>query len=408
MPPSLTRRPSPVRKRRLRSAFTLIELLIVIAVVAILAVVVVLVLNPSQLLKQSRDSERLSELTTLNKAIAIYQVDNGGTLGVASTTYVSIPDTSPSCTNLGLPTLPTGWNYACAPTSTYRNVNGTGWLPIDLTQISFKSPLGTLPVDPVNTTTTGSYYTYVTGSNKYELAAILESQKYASQEALDGGSDPASYEAGSDLTLAPFMHGLVGYWNFDEGGGTTVADTSGYGNTGTWNGTSTTRYVTPGKNGSSAGFFNGSSDYVDVPYNSSFAGTAASTICGWGKTTTGGAVAGIKAAHNYLSQTGGGWWNTTQPADFGYPAILNMANGQWHYTCLAYSSSDGYLRGYADGQQVWITFYGGSLGVGTNDTVLGARPQSFNVFFNGNLDDIRIYNRALSAAEIAAVYNATK
>lgn len=41
-------------KLRVRTAFTLIELLIVIAIIAILAVVVVLVLNPAKLLKQSR------------------------------------------------------------------------------------------------------------------------------------------------------------------------------------------------------------------------------------------------------------------------------------------------------------------------------------------------------------------
>ena len=47
-----------------RSAFTLIELLVVIAILAILAVVVVLVLNPAELLKQSRDANRLSDMQT--------------------------------------------------------------------------------------------------------------------------------------------------------------------------------------------------------------------------------------------------------------------------------------------------------------------------------------------------------
>ncbi len=46
---------------RSRESFTLIELLVVIAILAVLATAVVLVLNPSQLLAQGRDSTRLSD-----------------------------------------------------------------------------------------------------------------------------------------------------------------------------------------------------------------------------------------------------------------------------------------------------------------------------------------------------------
>ncbi len=52
------------------SAFTLIELLVVIAVIAILSVVVVLSLNPGELLRESRDTTRISDLDTLNRALS--------------------------------------------------------------------------------------------------------------------------------------------------------------------------------------------------------------------------------------------------------------------------------------------------------------------------------------------------
>ncbi|MCX6788427.1 MAG: type II secretion system protein, partial [Candidatus Jorgensenbacteria bacterium] len=55
--------------------FTLVELLIVIAILAILAVAVVLVLNPAQLLKQGRDSTRLSDMAALNSALALFNTD---------------------------------------------------------------------------------------------------------------------------------------------------------------------------------------------------------------------------------------------------------------------------------------------------------------------------------------------
>ncbi|MDE2145009.1 MAG: prepilin-type N-terminal cleavage/methylation domain-containing protein, partial [Patescibacteria group bacterium] len=57
---------------RARDSFTLIELLIVIAIIGILASVVVLVLNPAQLLSQSRDSRRTQDLSNLNNAIGMY------------------------------------------------------------------------------------------------------------------------------------------------------------------------------------------------------------------------------------------------------------------------------------------------------------------------------------------------
>ena len=45
--------------------FTLLELLIVIAIIAVLSVILVLVLNPAETLKKSRDTQRMSDLSTL-------------------------------------------------------------------------------------------------------------------------------------------------------------------------------------------------------------------------------------------------------------------------------------------------------------------------------------------------------
>ena len=55
-----------------QKGFTLIELLIVIAIIAILAVVVVLTLNPAELLRQARDSNRISDFATIKSALALY------------------------------------------------------------------------------------------------------------------------------------------------------------------------------------------------------------------------------------------------------------------------------------------------------------------------------------------------
>ena len=62
-------------KSNKKSVFTLIELLVVIAIIAILMVVVVITLNPGQLLAQSRDSNRLSNMSTLKTALSLYTAD---------------------------------------------------------------------------------------------------------------------------------------------------------------------------------------------------------------------------------------------------------------------------------------------------------------------------------------------
>lgn len=186
--------------------FTLIELLVVIGIVAILATVVVLTINPAELLRQARDSTRISDLNALNKALAIFQVESFSSLGNASTTYVSIADTSATCANLGLPPLPSGYSYACVASSSLRNVNGTGWIPVNLTQISVGSPIGTLPVDPINTTSSGYFYTYNPGS--WEFNASMESKKQLLSASKDGG-DSIKYEVGSKLTNSLFKNSLT-------------------------------------------------------------------------------------------------------------------------------------------------------------------------------------------------------
>jgi len=185
-------------------AFTLIELLVVIAILAVLAVAVTLILNPAELIRQGRDSTRLSDLATIEKAIGLYQVDQPGAwLGTSSIAYVSLPDSNSDCSSYStssLPSLPTGWSYRCVPSASSTAVDGTGWIPIDLTQASFSSPLARLPIDPVNSATSSLYYTYYAGS--YELTANVESVRYLTEEADDGGELSTMYERGTHFNLA--------------------------------------------------------------------------------------------------------------------------------------------------------------------------------------------------------------
>jgi prepilin-type N-terminal cleavage/methylation domain-containing protein len=187
-----------------KDGFTLIELLIVIAIIAILSIVVVLTLNPSGLIQQSRDSNRLSDMATLNTAIGDFTADQGGntgfSLGSSSVTYVSIPDPTATttagtdCSGIG---FPSGGSFHCAASSTLRSVNGQGWIPINFSVMSGGAPISQLPIDPINTTSTNLYYTYQTNGTTFKIRSVPESQSYLAQ----AGTNPNMFTAGSNLNL---------------------------------------------------------------------------------------------------------------------------------------------------------------------------------------------------------------
>ena len=75
-----------------KRGFTLLELLIVIAIIAVLSAILIFVLNPAETLRKGRDSERISDLATINRALAFYittsfnpDLDGDGTRGVCGT-----------------------------------------------------------------------------------------------------------------------------------------------------------------------------------------------------------------------------------------------------------------------------------------------------------------------------------
>lgn len=169
-----------------RQGFTLIELLVTLSIVGVLSTTAIITLNPAELIAQSRDAVRISDLSTINSALGIYNTDvNGGSFGSSTVVYTSLPDTDSTCASYlaSLPATSTV-TYHCASTSTLRNADGTGWIPVDFTKITFGNPLPSLPVDPINTTAgCGNYYTYTPATNptSWELTAAMASTKYSAK-----------------------------------------------------------------------------------------------------------------------------------------------------------------------------------------------------------------------------------
>lgn len=185
------------------ASFTLVELLIVIGVLAVLTAAVVVIMNPAERLRESRDSRRMQELSSLEKTINVLITQNTNlSIGTSSVVYVSIPDdASSTCGSLGLPALSPGYTYNCVTTANLRKTNSTGWIPIDFSSTGI-AMLPTLPIDPVNTTSTGLYYTYMMGGS-FEVNAKFESQKYDDLMANDGGDSLVAYERGTNKTIVP-------------------------------------------------------------------------------------------------------------------------------------------------------------------------------------------------------------
>jgi prepilin-type N-terminal cleavage/methylation domain-containing protein len=406
-----------------RHAFTLIELLIVIAVIAILSIVVVLTLNPAEMLRQSRDQNRLSDMDTLAHALSLYQIDQGitsnaGSLGNLNTVYVSLPDPNATttagsnCASLGLPLLPAGYAYHCAGPNYYRNTNGQGWIPVNFSTITTGSPLGQLPIDPTNASSSRLYYTYTTNGTQYEVTTSLESQKYklgGTNDVIstDGGTLASVYEKGSKFGLEPLDYGdpsLIGLWTFDEGTGTVAYDYSGSNATGSWQGTATgtSGYYSAGRVGSWAGTFDGSTNYVAVS-KITLDNNPSWTVSLWADAPTNqlnneGGLWSLDSNHD-LQYAGGSayiilYWGTTL-------VQTSTANNQWN---LWTATRNGNI----------FSLYKNGILAGSNSTSTTSAVSSFSIGTQGGsryiglIDDVRIYNRALSAAEVAALYNGGK
>lgn len=386
-----------------RRGFTLLELLIVISILAVLGTISVLFLNPVEYMKQGRDTKRLVDIGALNVGLAEAYSSGVSLGGAATTVYVSLVDTVSTCANLGLPPLPTGYQYHCVTTATdLKKVDGNGWVPVNFTTVQGGSSVTLLPTDPINNA--AYFYTYVSGG-KFAISAALESDKYMKQSALaDGGPNPAKIEMGSDLSLLAKAEGLAGYWPFDEGSGTVATDASGNGNTGVWNTAST--YVA-GKVGQ-AGQFGGSSE-VDIADSNPLRLNGNFTIAFWAKMNVFvGSFPGFLLKGDAGSPDGyiifygadGSMYfkrNNTY-ASIGGGSVTTV----WKHFVLTYSGTT--WTWYANGSAVGSGAV--SYPVSNGNTALGfGRADQYG---NETIDDARIYNRALTASEVQALYKATK
>lgn len=76
---------------------------------------------------------------------------------------------------------------------------------------------------------------------------------------------------------------------------------------------------------------------------------------------------------------------------------------KWHFYCMTYDGSD--MKAYMDGKMVFSTPFSQSLEPNKSPLYIGLDEPGNNEYFNGALDDIRLYNVALTDKEINGLFN---
>ena len=206
-----------------KKGFTLVELLVVIGILAVLGTATAIVLNPAELLNQSRDAQRVGDLSNLVSALSLYlsdvsPVDLGADCTIAATAGAGYVYRESGTGTVATTTFTKRPATNATVYGTTRAVTGSGWLPVDFTDIASGSPFAVLPVDPTGLPATGtgdlvyrfacneSGTTATDPKNTFELNAKFESTKYTSNTGLnldgkDGGSNDDFYEVGTDPAL---------------------------------------------------------------------------------------------------------------------------------------------------------------------------------------------------------------
>jgi hypothetical protein len=210
--------------------------------------------------------------------------------------------------------------------------------------------------------------------------------------------------------------GLVGYWTFDGKdiglSGTRAKDLSGNNNYGTLNGGASLKGI-EGKIGQALQF-DGINDGVLV--TGDVMGTSATTVAAWINTRT------LTVDQNIISNDTPAFiaelkidqgdnqleFSSDGGSTIAGISLTNLKTNTWMHI-VAVRNSSNQVTFYVDGVQKGTPNQAsGTPSGGATDTSLGYNSDSGGNYWNGLIDEVRIYNRALSASEIARLYNSTQ
>jgi hypothetical protein len=211
---------------------------------------------------------------------------------------------------------------------------------------------------------------------------------------------------------------VVSYWKLDDASGT-VVDSSGNSRHGTANGGPT--YGETGKVGDAMGF-DGSNDYIDLNYHFSSISQSGFSACMWVKNertsfTNANPIWGTDGPHEWrIILNTNSSITTSIRGSSGSSFATTMSNygsGTWRHVCSVYDNSTNKLILYVDGAPEGTSTYDiGSFNQGNNQFLgcmaQGSRCRSDYDNFKGLLDEVYLFDVALSASNISNYYNLTR
>ena len=218
------------------------------------------------------------------------------------------------------------------------------------------------------------------------------------------------------LNITGSTETLVGHWKLDETSGTVAVDSSTYGNDGTY-----TNSPTLGGTGvfENAVNFDGTDDHVEVTAPQ-LDNPAAITVACWAKSDmatwneSGVLVskrdqfilypeAGGTHFRWYVYENGATWRSTS----YTLSTIPGFNLRSWHHYVGTYDPAAGVSKLYIDGVHVASSNISFPINTDTGPLMIGKDDYWESRHFDGKMDDVRIYNRALVATEIAELYGLT-
>jgi hypothetical protein len=213
--------------------------------------------------------------------------------------------------------------------------------------------------------------------------------------------------AGVTINVSNATTGLVGAYGFEETTGTNANDSSGGARTGTLNGPTRS---TAGKFGSALSF-DGINDWVTIPDANALDLTNAMTLEAWVrpsaisswrtvlmKEQSGGLAYGIYANSNTNRPSA----HITTSSEQDTRGTAQLAVNAWTHLAVTYDGTT--LRLYVNGVQASSKAIGGSIVTTTGVLRIGGNGV-WPEWFAGLIDEVRLYNRVLTAAEVQADMN---